>query len=247
MLRYKKIRIISRFIDTLLYWRLWNFKMITSSTMKYIVFRIMKACRRQEPKALVTILKKQLNPKDEGIGNRSDFSVHQRNGRVVKFILARLTAYIETRSGKKDEYGKYITSKRTQAFEVEHVLSHRFEDYKDLFTDQSEYEGYRNRIGALLLLPKSDNASYGDMEYNKKREYYNSQNILARTLHEKCYSHNPGFLKFKKESGLNFTPHQIFDKKTIEQRQELYIQLAKMIWNIKGLDEELKIDWVAQI
>ena len=236
----RKMRIISRFIDILLHWRLWNFRMINYSTMQYAVFIIMKECRRKEPAVLVSLLKDRLNQEDERINSRSDFYVHQQNGRYVQRILARLTSYIESQSGLPNEYEKYTTSTGTQAYEVEHVLSIQFEDYQDLFADSSEYDVYRNRIGGLLLLPKTFNSSYGDMVYGQKRDHYNSQNILARTLHEHCYSHNPGFLKFKQESDLGFTAYETFDRQAIEQRQQLYIQLGEMIWNENGLDEDLE-------
>lgn len=236
----KKMRIISRFIDILLHWRLWNFRMINYSTMQYAVFIIMRECRHKEPADLVTLLKDRLNQEDEKINSRSDFYVHQQNRRYVQRILARLTSFIESRSGLPNEYEKYTTSTGTRAYEVEHMLSIQFEDYQALFADSSEYDVYRNRIGALLLLPKSFNASYGDMIYGEKRDHYNSQNILARTLHEHCYSHNPGFLNFKQESDLRFTAYETFDRQAIEQRQQLYIQLGEMIWNESGLDEELE-------
>jgi hypothetical protein len=107
----------------------------------------------------------------------------------------------------------------------------------NLWQDRSVY---KIRGIPLLLLPKSFNASYGDMIYGQKRDHYNSQNILARTLHEQCYSHNPGFLSFKQESDLGFTAYETFDRQAIEQRQQLYIQLGEMIWNEDGLDEELE-------
>jgi hypothetical protein len=47
----------------------------------------------------------------------------------------------------------------------------------------ADFAAYRNRIGALLLLPKSFNASYGDLPYQEKLSHYNSPNLLARSLH----------------------------------------------------------------
>ena len=66
---------------------------------------------------------------------------------------------------------------------------------------RSEFAEYRNRIGGLLLLPKSFNASYGDLPYAEKRGHYLGQNLLARSLHEQAYDHNPGFRRFIEESG----------------------------------------------
>jgi hypothetical protein len=48
---------------------------------------------------------------------------------------------------------------------------------------KSDFQEHRNRIGGLLLLPKSFNASYGDLPYAEKREHYFGQNLLAKSLH----------------------------------------------------------------
>ena len=74
----------------------------------------------------------------------------------------------------------------------------------DEFSHPSEFQEYRNRVGGLLLLPKSFNASYGDLPYAEKREQYVGQNLLARSLHEGAYNHNPGFKRFIVSSGLAF-------------------------------------------
>ena len=71
------------------------------------------------------------------------------------------------------------------------------ERHRDEFAHPADFAEYRNRIGGLLLLPKSFNASYGDKPYAEKREHYFGQNLLAQSLHETAYEHNPGFRKFR--------------------------------------------------
>ena len=82
-----------------------------------------------------------------------------------------------------------------------------------------------------MLLPKSFNASFGDLSYADKVPHYNTQNLLARSLHQQCYDHNPGFLRFRDKSGLPFVAHEEFDIAALEQRSELYRQIAERIWN----------------
>jgi hypothetical protein len=91
-----------------------------------------------------------------------------------------------------------------------------------------------------LLLPKSPNASYGDLRYEEKRENYLKENLLAQSLHERCYEHNPRFLRYIKESGLPFQPHKQFKKADLDARQELYRKLAEEIWNPERLRRELE-------
>jgi hypothetical protein len=92
--------------------------------------------------------------------------------------------------------------------------------------------------GGLLLLPKSFNASYGDLPCAEKRRHYVGQNLLARSLHEQAYDHNPGFRRFIEESGLPFRAHAAFTKADLDARQELYRALAERIWNPDRLAQE---------
>ena len=89
----------------------------------------------------------------------------------------------------------------------------------------------RNRIGGLLLLPKSFNASYGDLKYEEKLPHYHGQNLLARSLHSTCYENNPGFLRFIQETGLPFKPMTSFKSNEMKERSDLYLKLAEHIWN----------------
>ncbi len=84
-----------------------------------------------------------------------------------------------------------------------------------------------------MLLPKSFNASYGDLEYAPKRELYLGQNLLAQCLHEQAYEHNPGFRRFIEETGLPFRAHSEFKKADLDVRQDLYRRLAERIWSAR--------------
>ncbi|WP_199345072.1 MULTISPECIES: DUF1524 domain-containing protein [Nostoc] len=99
-----------------------------------------------------------------------------------------------------------------------------------------DFSEYRNRIGGLLLLPKSFNASYGDLPYAKKLPHYYGQNLLAKSLNPQCYDHNPGFLGYKERSGLQFQPHEEFKKADLDARQKLYQKIAEEIWNPERLN-----------
>ena len=68
--------------------------------------------------------------------------------------------------------------------------------------------------------------SYGGKPYAEKREHYFGQNLLAQSLYETAYDHNPGFRKFREESGLRFRPHTEFKKADLDARQKLYQEMA---------------------
>ena len=102
----------------------------------------------------------------------------------------------------------------------------------------TDFAEYRNRIGGLLLLPKSFNASYGALPYDEKLPHYHGQNLLAKSLDPRAYEHNPGFLGFVDRSGLPFEPYPEFRKAELDKRQELYRRLAEAIWSPARLERE---------
>jgi hypothetical protein len=81
-------------------------------------------------------------------------------------------------------------------------------------------------------------ADDGDLPYADKREHYAGQNLLARSLHERAYDHNPRFRRFLDESGLSFRAHAEFRKADLDARQVLYQTLAERIWSPERLAQE---------
>ena len=87
-------------------------------------------------------------------------------------------------------------------------------------------------FGGLLLLPKDFNASYGDKPTQDKLEHYFGQNVLAKSLHPKCYEHNPTFLRLRDERVCRSAPiTDDFTVTSFAERQALYQQLCELIWD----------------
>jgi hypothetical protein len=229
-----KLRLVARFIDILLAWRLWNFRSIAYSTMQYAMFIVMRDTRRLAPEPLAHKLREILGKEEETFANNDRLRVHQQNRYALHRLLARLTDYVETQSGQPSRYLDYVSEGKGR-YEVEHIWADHPERHTDEFTHAADFAEHRNRIGGLLLLPKSFNASYGDLTYAEKLPHYNTQNLLARSLHPQCYEHNPGFLRFVQEAGLPFRAHEQFKKADLEERGVLYREIAERIWNPNDL------------
>lgn len=230
----RKLQVVGTFVDILLARRLWNFRSTTYSTLQYSMFLVMKDIRGKSAKAMVPILLKRL--KEEPKFSDSRFHLHDRNKWVVKQFLARLTDFVEVQSGLPSHYVQYVTTRGKKAYEIEHMWANHFELYPE-FAHEADFDEHRNRIGGLLLLPKSFNASYGDLPYEKKLSHYFGQNLLAKSFHPRAYSHNPGFAKFVKQSGLGFEFHRHYKKKDFDKRQALYTKLAERVWSPDRLAE----------
>ena len=230
----RKIGLVARYLDILLTWRLWNFRTIAYSTMQYAMFIVMRDIRGLSPDALALKLHEFLAKENETFASNDRLWMHQQNRYPLHRILARLTDHVETQSGQPSHYLEYISEGKSR-YEVEHIWANHSERHTDEFSHAADFSEYRNRIGGLLLLPKKFNASYGDLTYTDKLPHYLTQNLLARSLHDQCYQHNPGFIQFIQHSGLPFHGHEAFKKADLDARGALYRQLAEQIWNPEDL------------
>ena len=205
--------------------------------MQYAMFLVMREIRGQDLDKLVALLLKRLDVESETFSSNDNFRLHGINGRQIHRLLARMTDYVETESGMPSHYIDYKRGGK-DGYEIEHIWANHPEQHEQEFPHASDFAEYRNRLGDLLLLPKSFNASYGDLPYQEKLAHYRSRNLLAQSLHPSTYEHNPGFLRFIERTGLPFHPHPEFRKPDIDQRQVLYRLLAERIWNPERLERE---------
>lgn len=228
----RKVRLVSRYLDALLYRRILSRRKVDRSTLEYAMYILIRDMRNKSMDVLPEFLRQKLQEDEEydpqwfGLFN---------NRPKVRRVLARITDYITVGStGKHSHYTDYVD------LEIEHIWANHPEWFSGEFSEQHEFGVYRNYIGGLLLLPKKDNSSYTDKRYDEKREHYVKQNLLAQSLHPNCYKNNPGFLQFVKDKKLPFNPYAEaeFTKKDLDERHALYVQIAEQIWNPDNLLSE---------
>ena len=227
--RLRKIQVVASFLDILLARRLWNFRSIAYSTVQYAMFLVMRDIRGKSVEQLAAILRKRLNDDEENFDTNPTLALHQQNRYLLKWLLARMTDYVEVHGGLPSRFDEYMAEGKNR-YEVEHIWADHWEQHTDEFTNESDFDDYRNRLGGLLLLPKTFNASYGDLPYGKKLPHYLKQNLLAQSLNPKAYDRNPP-LKKAIQIGLPFKGYDKFGKGQIEARQKLYVSIAKQVWN----------------
>ena len=234
----RKLRIVSAYLDILITRRIWNWRAIGYSTMQYAMFVVMRDIRGMDAAALVKTLGERLAAESETFITNDRFRLHGTNSRQVHRLLARMTDHVETLSKRPSRYHEYVQRHGKERYEIEHIWADHPERHTDEFAHSSDFAEYRNRLGGLLLVPKSFNASYGDLPYTDKHKHYLKQNLLAQSLHEDAYERDPGFDRFVRTSGLPFKAHQQFRKADLDARQDLYRQLAEQIWSPERLVQE---------
>ena len=228
----------ARFIEFYIISRVMRGKSLHTETIKIPMFNITKAIRHLSLDELRAELLKQYHKLKEAPQSRDElenvllnFSLNKNNKKYVKHFLARITSFIEEQSGTTPQYSAYMS--RNPTYEIEHILANRVYDRSEKlgFANQDDFSMWRNKIGALLLLPKSINGSLGSNSYTEKLTTYcsTSGNIYSASLCE--IPHNPGFRSFNDSLNRKFTPLAQFGKREIEERTIILAQLFGLIWN----------------
>lgn len=227
----KKLALVSRFLEMFVVFRAINYRNYAHSSIRYTMYSLVKEIRGKSVGELAKLFKERASQFDENLNGLKDLRMHGQNKRFIRFLLARIITHIGGKSGINSKFEDYISRDIDKPFQVEHIWSNKFEEHKDEFEQKNDFDDYRNKIGALLLLPEGFNQSYGELPYEEKLPHYFGQNLLAKTLNPQCYERNPSFMKYKEESKLPFKPHPHFKKGDIIERTQLYQKICEEIWN----------------
>ncbi|MCB1206528.1 MAG: DUF262 domain-containing protein [Verrucomicrobiae bacterium] len=227
----QKINEVARFLEAFAVRRAINFRKFGASSIRYTMYSLVKELRGKDLESLRTTLRKKLGEMEETWGGLAHFRLHGMNRRFVKFLLSRITGFVEQRSGASTSFTTYFISPGTKPYEVEHIWADKFAEHRDEFEQLHEFDNYRNRIGGLVLLPQGTNQSYGSMPYAEKMDHYLKENLLVKSLHPKCYENNPNFAGMAAELGLPFKAHLHFTKADIDDRQQLIQGICEVIWD----------------
>jgi hypothetical protein len=236
----KKLSLVSRFLEMFVVFRAVNYKNYSHSSIRYTMYSLVKEIRGKNVQELAKLLKLKASQFEHSLSGFDELRMHGQNKRFVHFLLARITQHIEEKSGITSKFEDYISREIAKPFQVEHIWADKYEDRKDEFDQKIDFDEYRNKIGDLLLLPEGFNQSYGDELYEKKLPHYFGQNLLAKSLNEKCYEKNPSFLRYISESKLPFRACSSFKKKEVIERQKLYKKICEEIWNLSEFDKIAK-------
>lgn len=233
----RKINAVARYIETFVVRRSINYRKFASSSIRYTMYTLVKEIRNKPLDELQSILDSRLDSMEEKWDGFANFGMHGQNKVFVKFLLSRISAYVDQKAGIHSTYDSYYRP-GGKPFEIEHIWANQYERHMDEFDQKADFEAFRNRIGDLVLLPRGTNQSYGDKPYEQKHLHYVKENLLVQSLTPLAYENNPNFTNMIHKTGLPFKSHSEFKKKDIEDRQALYQAICEQIWVTKGSGNE---------
>ena len=225
----QKMNVVAKYIETFVVRRAVNYRKFASSSIRYTMYSLVKEIRETSLEELTIILSQKLVDMPEKWEAINKFGMHGQNKKFVKFLLSRISSYIDRQAGVDTNYDSYFRPDG-KAFEIEHIWANKYERHADEFDQKADFELFRNRIGDLVLLPRGTNQSYGDKPYGEKHEHYVKENLLVQSLTPLAYKNNPNFTNMIKDTELPFIAHAEFKKADIKQRQQLYLIICEQLW-----------------
>lgn len=231
----QKIDMVAKFVDIFCVRRSVNYRLFSASSLRYTMCNLTLKVRNLSLEELKVTLQTTIdndknNEKDNSFDSLNNFRLHQKNKYFVKYYLARITSFVEEGSQMPSNFVNYLFNPDCKPYEIEHIWADNMSYHSDEFTQKYEFDEFRNKIGALMLLPNGSNQSYGGADYPEKMPHYIKENILAKSLCKETYDHNPNFTNFVKETNLPFKAYSEFKKDDVLSHCELYRQISELIW-----------------
>lgn len=229
----RKLQLVADFLDIWLARRVWSFRTIAYSSVRYTVFTLTKEMRAKSVVELSAFLLAELEKQSERFARSPSLRLHQQNYRQVRHILARLTHWVDTECGLPSHFEDLVSEGRARPFEIEHIWPDQYDRFAGFFAHPGDFDTARNRLGGLLLLQRGVNQSLGDAPYEDKRDAYlaKGENLLARSLHPVAYGNDPAFARLREQKGLSFKSYDHFGPSEQQERQALYVRIAEWVWN----------------
>ncbi len=240
---WRKAKVVATFIDILINRRVWNGRGVDYNTMSYAMFEtVLKNIRGRSAAECAAFFADYLQKEKEAppFAQNPTFGLLAVHKKTMRRYLARMAAWLDVQAGTDQAEAplltRYLVTMGKSAYDIEHIIPDTFGTDSAGYASALDFREGRNRIGGLLLLPKSVNRSLNDDPYVQKRGKYGTQNTLAKTLEPTAYQNDPQFNRVVSEFG--FRHLDAFTRSEAEERQAVYARLADRIWSPERLWRE---------
>lgn len=245
----RKLAVTARYLDIWVMRRVTNYIRVGYSSVSYAMFSLCKEIRRKPLDELVTILTERLINDDTTFDGCSSKDRHglealelnQFSRRFIYHLLARVTSYLEVKSGLPDLFPQYVDRDRPNPCDIEHVVPNSYDDFKTQFSSLTEFQNWRNHVAGLLLLPADVNRSYQDKPFKDKAQHYASQNLYAASLTAAGYLHRPQFTAFIAQAQLPLKAYSEFGLAEQTERKNVLKALVNAIWSPTLIQHEAQV------
>ena len=149
----------------------------------------------------------------------------------LRYILAKLTQHVDLKAYAGAENKKWLQPyTNANEFEIEHIFPQDPSKSAQIEFGNFSDEYIADRLGNLVLVEKSINASLGNKPYSEKRKVYpQSQLLLTRTLSERP---KVGVDTKIDRAVAKFEPFETWTEDAVIKRQDALTILAHEVWGL---------------
>lgn len=148
----------------------------------------------------------------------------------LRYILAKFTQHIDLRAYGETEGTKWLSRYTGGGFEIEHIFPQQPSEAAWTEFGTFEDQSIADRLGNLVLVEKSINASLGNRPYTQKRDVYRqSQLLLTKALTERPKIGTNTKIDL---AVADLEPFTDWNEAAVVRRQELLTALAKSVWAV---------------
>ncbi len=241
----RKINATATYLDIWIMRRAVNYIRVTYSTANYTMFTLARDIRGLPLDELIHVLQQRLDEEEpkigfdgspsRGRGGLKDLQLNQFSRRYIYHLLARVTSYVEVKSGKPDHFPHLVDRTAKNSMDIEHIWANDYSRYSAQFSTEGEFEDWRDNVAGLLLLPADVNRSFSDKPFEDKAKHYAKQNLWAASLTAHAYEHAPQFRKFVQDNNLPFKSYETFGRDEQMERRDLLLHICKQVWSSQRL------------
>ena len=164
---------------------------------------------------------------DDAFENFYDWSVQRYR---LRYVLARLAQYIDQRAYGETEGTSRLSRYTGAGFEIEHILPQQPSEKAKIEFGHTDDPYTAHRLGNLVLVEKSINASLGNGAYSDKRIVYpQSQLLLTKALAEKP---KVGSHTKIDEAVSDMDPFEEWNEANLLKRHRQLGVLARTVWAV---------------
>ena len=148
----------------------------------------------------------------------------------LRYILAKLTQDIELRAYGETEGTRWLSRYIGSGFEIEHIFPQQ--PSEEAVAEFGAFEDARiaDRLGNLLLVEKSINASLGNRPYSQKRDVYRqSQLLLTKAIAERP---KVGANTKIDVAVADLDPFGFWNEAAVVERQDKLALSARSVWRL---------------
>lgn len=190
----------------------------------------------EDKSSLHKFIAEEIEPKKKLLASKFENSFYELqessiNSKKLKYILAKLTQYIDEEAYKDDK--SHVSLQDTymnKSVEIEHILPQKYNKLASTFDKPDDIDKYVERLGNLTLIEKPINSSIKNKSFEiKKESYKQSKYLITKSIAEKV---NIGINTSIDRAVKGLDSYEEWNSESIESRQKMLTQLAKKVWDI---------------